>query len=109
MGAIALTSGPSPHHQRTKHIGYRFHYVRELVRQGKIRFQHQETAEQPADLLTKLLPEPAHRKHANVLLGLAVLKVVQLPLPLSTRVYLQLHNQQLEKTKAELQARARAS
>ena len=28
MGAIALTSGPTPHHQRTKHIGYRFHFVR---------------------------------------------------------------------------------
>ena len=102
MGAIALTSGPSPHHQRTKHIGLRYHYVRDLVRAGRVRFQHQDTHEQPADLLTKMLPEPAHTKHAEVLLGLRQLKIHQRPLPLSTRIYLQLHNEQLERTQAEM-------
>ena len=41
-----------------------------------------------------------------MLLGHAVLKVVQLPLPLSTRVYLQLHNEQLEKTQADMNRRS---
>ena len=106
MGAIALTSGPSPHHQRTKHIGLRYHYVRDLVRAGCVRFQHQDTQEQPADLLTKLLPEPAHTKHAEVLLGLRQVKIHQRPLPLSTRIYQQLHNEQLEKTQAEMTQRS---
>ena len=40
-------------HQRTKHIRLRYHYVRELVKEGKVRMQHQHTDQQPADLLTK--------------------------------------------------------
>ena len=106
MGAIALTSGPTPHHQRTKHIGYRYHYVRTLVRAGLLRFQHQDTSEQASDLFTKLLPEPAHTKHAQVLLGLRQLKVVQKMLPRSTRIYLELHNRQLESTQREMRERA---
>ena len=99
MGAIALTTGPTPHHQRTKHIGYRFHYVCSLVQQGILRFQHQDTAEQPADLFTKFLTEAVFTKHAEVILGIKQLKIVQKPLPRSTRIYLELHNQQLEQTK----------
>ena len=95
MGAIFLTSGPSPHHQRTKHVGYRYHYVRSLVRMGKVKFQHQDTTEQPSDLMTKLLPQHAHEKHAAVLLGLAKIKIFQRPLPAVTKVYLQLHEKQL--------------
>ena len=107
MGAIFLTTGPSPHHQRTKHVGYRYHYVRSLVRLGKIRFQHQDTSEQPSDLLTKLLPQHAHEKHAAVLLGLQQIKIFQRPLPAVTRVYLKLHERQLRETKGAL-ARAAA-
>ena len=102
MGAIFLTSGPSPHHQRTKHVGYRYHYVRSLVRMGKVKFQHQDTTEQPSDLMTKLLPQHAHEKHAAVLLGLAKIKIFQRPLPAVTKVYLQLHEKQLNDTKTAL-------
>ena len=109
MGAIALTTGPTPHHQRTKHIGYRFHYVRSLVQQGILRFQHQDTAEQPADLFTKFLTEAVFTKHAEVILGIKQLKIVQKPLPRSTRIYLELHNQQLEQTKRDMEERAQLS
>ena len=47
------------------------------------------------------------RKHADVLLGLRQLKNIQKPLPRSTRIYLELHNQQLEKTKAGMFERAK--
>ena len=107
MGAIALTSGPTPHHQRTKHIGYRFHYVRSLVKQCILRFQHQDTAEQPADIFTKFLTEDMFSKHAAVLLGTRQLKIVQKPLPRSTRIYLELHNQQLEQTKRDMEERTK--
>ena len=106
MGAIALTTGPTPHHQRTKHIGIRFHYVRALVADSILRFQHQDTAEQPADVFTKFLPEAVFTKHAEVLLGIRKIKVVQKPLPRSTRIYLELHNQQLEQTMRDMQKRA---
>ena len=109
QGAIALTTGPTPHHQRTKHIGYRYHYVRELVARGIVRFQHQDTAEQPADVFTKFLPESLFCKHAEVLMGIRQLKIVQRPLPRSTRIYLELHNQQLESTQADMTNRAKHS
>ena len=45
------------------------------------------TAEQPSDVFTRFLPEPAFAKHSRVLLGLRELKVIQQELPVSTRVY----------------------
>ena len=71
-----------------------------------VRFQHQDTAHMPSDIFTKFLPETVFNMHADVLLGIRELKVVQKPLPRSTRIYLELHNQQLEKTKRELEKRA---
>ena len=80
--------------------------MRSLVAQGYLRFQHQDTAHQPADIFTKFLPESVFRLHAEVLLGHRQLKVVQKPLPRSTRIYLELHNQQLAKTQQEMVDRA---
>ena len=77
------------------------------MRLGKIKFQHQDTSEQPSDLLTKLLPQHAHEKHASVLLGHKQIRIFQRPLPAVTRVYLQLHERQLSETKDAL-ARAAA-
>ena len=72
-----------------------------------VRFQHQDTSDQPADIFTKFLPEVTFRKHADVLMGIQQLKIVQKPLPRSTRIYLELHNQQLEATKADMSRRAK--
>ena len=107
MGAIALCTGPSPHHQRTKHIGVKYHFVRDLVKSCVVRIQHQDTQYQPADLFTKSLPRPAHERHAAVIMGHANLVVKALPLPTSTRKYLELHNQQLKKTTEELSKRSK--
>ena len=42
-------------HKRKKHINARFHYIRELVNNGKIVLQNCRTEEQFADILTKQL------------------------------------------------------
>ena len=108
MGAIALCAGPSPHHQRTKHIGLRYHYIREKVKSGQIRMQHQDTEHQVADIFTKALSRVSFARHSAVLLGEVEIKVIAKPLPQSTRIYLELHNQQLAKRVAETQVRAAA-
>ena len=43
------------HHQRTKHIGIRYHFVRERVESGEIKLTYIGTEHQLADLLTKPL------------------------------------------------------
>eukprot|EP00253_Pinus_taeda_P025419 PITA_25419 len=54
--AIALSKN-SVFHKRTKHIDTRFHYIRELVNNGKIIVQHCSTQEQVVDILTKPLDQ----------------------------------------------------
>ncbi|KAM1399624.1 hypothetical protein ACFX2F_027020 [Malus domestica] len=50
------------HHARTKHIDVRFHFVREIIDDGDILLQKIETADNPADMLTK--PVSLHKfKH----------------------------------------------
>ena len=43
QSAIALACGPAAHHQRTKHIGTKYHYQRQLLLDGVVRLQHQAT------------------------------------------------------------------
>ena len=52
--AIALSKN-FVFHKRTKHIDKKFHYIRELVKNGEIVLQHCKTEEQYADILTKPL------------------------------------------------------
>eukprot|EP00253_Pinus_taeda_P009234 PITA_09234 len=52
--AIALPKNPI-FHKRTKHIDTKFHFIRELVNNGEIVFQHCRTEDQLADILTKPL------------------------------------------------------
>ena len=52
--AISLIKNPV-HHDRTKHIDIKYHYVRECAEQGLIEVQFIGTAEQLGDILTKAL------------------------------------------------------
>ncbi|BAF28972.2 Os12g0108800 [Oryza sativa Japonica Group] len=52
--AIALSKNPV-HHDRSKHIQTRFHFIRECVDDGKIIIEYASSVEQLADLLTKPL------------------------------------------------------
>lgn len=48
------------HHNRTKHIDIRFHFIREKVSDGTIQLKYLPTADMPADVLTKPLRHVAH-------------------------------------------------
>ncbi|KAL4271878.1 hypothetical protein GQ457_13G029750 [Hibiscus cannabinus] len=43
------------YHSRTKHIDVRYHFVREIFEEGKILLQKIATAENPANMLTKVI------------------------------------------------------
>jgi hypothetical protein len=52
--AIALSKNPV-HHERSKHIDTKYHFVRECVDSGSIDIDHVSTQNQLADILTKAL------------------------------------------------------
>jgi len=54
-GTIALSKNPV-HHERSKHIGLRHHFLRERVEDNTISLSHVPSADNIADLLTKGLP-----------------------------------------------------
>lgn len=52
--AIALAKNPV-HHERSKHIDTRFHFIREQIKAGEIELVYIQSKEQVADILTKPL------------------------------------------------------
>jgi hypothetical protein len=54
MSAIALSRNPV-HHDRSKHIDTKYHFLRECIEDGKVEVEHVGTAEQVADIFTKAL------------------------------------------------------
>ncbi|KAK2974052.1 hypothetical protein RJ640_006244 [Escallonia rubra] len=52
--AIALAKNPV-HHERSKHIDTRFHFIREHVKEQEVELVHVKTHEQVADIFTKPL------------------------------------------------------
>ena len=65
QGAIALTK-TTKHHERSKHIDIRYHFVKDLVKSNTIEISHIGTNEMQADIFTKALP----RHQFNYLRGL---------------------------------------
>ena len=59
QGAMALAKNPN-HHQRSKHIDVRYHYVRRQVAKRVIQLEYIATVEQAADQLTKPLSKLQH-------------------------------------------------
>ena len=68
QSAIALTK-EHQYHAHTKHIDIRFHFIRWIVEEGKIRIIYCPTDEMVADTLTKALPS-VKVKHFATSLGL---------------------------------------
>ena len=56
QSAMQIAENPV-HHDKTKHIDVRYHYVREQVQEGKVKFEYLETGRMVADSLTKGVPE----------------------------------------------------
>ena len=69
--AIALCKNPV-HHDRSKHIDTRFHFIRECIEEGKVDVDHVRTDEQKADILTKSL---GRAKFIELRHSLGVIKV----------------------------------
>ena len=55
--SIKLSANPV-YHQRSKHIGIRHHFLRQLVEENIIRFEYVASSDNIADILTK----PLHKK-----------------------------------------------
>jgi hypothetical protein len=62
QGAIKLSKNPQ-HHNRTKHIDVRYHFIRKCSQDGLIELAYIPTTEMVADILTKALPRIKHDKH----------------------------------------------
>lgn len=48
-------------HRRSKHIDIRYHFIREAVANNFVKIDYLETAEMPADILTKSLASVKHK------------------------------------------------
>jgi hypothetical protein len=72
QGAIALAKD-NKFHARTKHIGLRYHFIREAVEDGKVKMEYIPTADNVADIFTKVLPRTKFDKFVGKL-GLVMMK-----------------------------------
>jgi hypothetical protein len=54
MSVIALSRNPV-HHDRSKHIDTRYHFIRECIEEGRVEVERVGTASQLADIFTKAL------------------------------------------------------
>ena len=54
---------------RTKHLNIKLHHFRQHGESGKIQIQHIRTDKQPADILTKPLPQEVFERHRKTLMG----------------------------------------
>jgi len=54
MSAIALSKNPV-HHDRSKHIDTKYHFIHECIEEGKVEVEHVGTTSQLADIFTKAL------------------------------------------------------
>jgi len=69
QSAIHLTKNQM-FHDRTKHIDIRYHFVRDVISGGDIVIKKINTADNPADMLTKALPQTKFH-HCQDLVGLS--------------------------------------
>ena len=66
QSAICLAKN-SVHHDRTKHIARKYHFIRDIVEQGSVKVQKVHTTENAADMLTKCLPGKSFEKCLGLL------------------------------------------
>ena len=64
QGAIALAKKPV-FHQRTKHIDFRYKFVREKIEEKEVEICFTPTKEMQADFLTKNLARPMYEQYVK--------------------------------------------
>ena len=65
-GAITLAKNPV-HHEKSKHISMRHHFLREKIEDNVVSLEHVRSAENLADILTKGLPRETFDKLRDLL------------------------------------------
>jgi hypothetical protein len=55
--------------EKTKHIGLKWHFLKDHVEHGTIKLRYLPTDKMVADMLTKPLPGPALARHRSAILG----------------------------------------
>ncbi|XP_028391792.1 uncharacterized protein LOC114516495 isoform X1 [Dendronephthya gigantea] len=68
QGAMNLAKNPI-HHQRTKHIDIRYHFIREEVKEGRVSLEYVSTEENIADIFTKPASKIKLEKFKETILG----------------------------------------
>ena len=68
-GAVELSRDRKSCH-RSRHVDRRYFKVRELAAEGLLRVEHVPTADNSADVLTKVLDHDAHAKHVRTMMNL---------------------------------------
>ena len=71
QGAIALAKNPV-HHNRSKHIDIKYHFIRENVANNKIELQYVPSADNIADVMTKPVAKVKLSKFRKLLFGCSV-------------------------------------
>ena len=61
QGTIKLAENPKVSN-RTKHIGVRYHYIRDQIEEGKVTLVYCATKDMVADMMTKALPKEQFKK-----------------------------------------------
>ncbi|KAG7188020.1 hypothetical protein KM043_015766 [Ampulex compressa] len=61
FGALRLADNPV-FHARSKHIAIRHHFIREALKDNRLRVEHVSTNDNVADMLTKSIPRPKFEK-----------------------------------------------
>ena len=72
QGAIALAKDDK-FYARTKHINLRYHFIREVVEEGKVKMEYILTKDNVTNIFTKALPKPKFKQFVGML-GLAIMK-----------------------------------
>ncbi len=73
QAAIDLANDPK-HHNRSKHIDIRYHFIREQMELGTIQIKKVHTSENFADIMTKALPAPSHLKHVECIFNYSMIQ-----------------------------------
>ena len=68
-GSIAMVKNPQ-FHRKSKHIEHKWHWIRDAVENGIVAIESCRDPDQTADVLTKALACPKHKKHTGEM-GLA--------------------------------------